>query len=297
MAVANLHLNVSLIAKPQILHYFGHQEPEHSIMSIKETVMSAANSIGSMASRAFDSASQMRPSLSDIERFYHIIPEGRYHWTPNTNTFGIERSAYVTNTEGKLLDTLVATRGLMGLAQAEAIRIDSFSTAVARIPSTDQPPQSAISAIDAQIQHYPADQQASKREELIDTWNGNYGHQDAFRHAYWSARQTQAFGADWANQFTSAHEGFEQGQTTTAAMDLYNNKIGQQIALQNPNASPQELADLVMFALDNGYLTVVSPAGRLTWSNEIARYHHGFGADVANVEHRIRQPMGDAIPN
>lgn len=54
-------------------------------------------------------------------------------------------------------------------------------------------------------------------------------------------------------------------------MDLYNNEVGRRIAVDNPNASPEELADLVQQAVNNGETVVIRPDGQgLEWSNNIA---------------------------
>ena len=112
----------------------------------------------------------------------------------------------------------------------------------------------------------PADDQ----DDVRDSWPTNGGHTDAFRHAYWNARLTSEFGAEWTTQFATAHEGNNPGNSTREAMDLYNNQIGRQIAINNPDASPAELADLVKKALDNGDLVVVNSQGHLDWSNKVA---------------------------
>lgn len=82
---------------------------------------------------------------------------------------------------------------------------------------------------------------------------------NAFKHAYWSALLTREFGAEKAEQFTSAHEGDPDTKPLRQAnesMDLYNNEIGRQIAQYNPNASHNELADQVEHAVRNGQVVV-----------------------------------------
>ncbi|WP_102144537.1 DUF6973 domain-containing protein [Mycobacterium hubeiense] len=94
---------------------------------------------------------------------------------------------------------------------------------------------------------------------------------DAFRHAYANALMTQKFGEEWTRNFTTAHEGRENNYGSSEAMDLYNNEVGRRIAVDNPNASPEELADLVQQAVNNGETVVIRPDGKgLEWSNNIA---------------------------
>ncbi|MFC9993504.1 DUF6973 domain-containing protein [Nocardia sp. NPDC127526] len=57
------------------------------------------------------------------------------------------------------------------------------------------------------------------------------GHADAARHAYWNARMTQEFGAEWAEQYASAHEMVGGNGPQREAMDLKNNEVGRQIGL------------------------------------------------------------------
>ena len=82
---------------------------------------------------------------------------------------------------------------------------------------------------------------------------------DAWRHAYWSARLTKAYGEDFAVSFTTAHETESSSQWDAdqqAFMDLHNNRVGINIALENPNASNKDLQELVLAALISGQLVV-----------------------------------------
>jgi hypothetical protein len=95
-------------------------------------------------------------------------------------------------------------------------------------------------------------------------------HTDAFRHAYWNAMMTQRFGEEWTRKFTTAHERKPGYPAAQEAMDLHNNEIGRRIALDNPSASPDELALIVENAVKNGDTVVVRPDGAgLEWSNNI----------------------------
>ncbi|MGV0835585.1 DUF6973 domain-containing protein [Mycolicibacterium thermoresistibile] len=114
---------------------------------------------------------------------------------------------------------------------------------------------------------------------------------DAFRHAYANALMTQEFGAEWTAEFTTAHEGRENNFASSEAMDLYNNEIGRQIALANPNASREELAALVAQAVHNGETVVIRPDGQgLEWSDRIAPADTGNSASSAPVDGPPQQP-------
>lgn len=75
---------------------------------------------------------------------------------------------------------------------------------------------------------------------------------DAFRHAYWSARLTKAFGADWAQRFTDAHEDIPNNPAARDFMDRWNNSLGIKVATENPNLSNNELAKLILEEIRNG---------------------------------------------
>ena len=82
--------------------------------------------------------------------------------------------------------------------------------------------------------------------------NNNDGPADAFRHALWSARLVQEYGADWATDYTNAHEEINGNPAAREFMDRTNNALGIRIAQENPNASPEELADKIFTAIQNG---------------------------------------------
>lgn len=52
-------------------------------------------------------------------------------------------------------------------------------------------------------------------------------------------------------------------------MDLYNNEVGRRIALENPDASEGDLADLVEQAIADGEMVVIDGEGNLVPSNSI----------------------------
>jgi hypothetical protein len=75
---------------------------------------------------------------------------------------------------------------------------------------------------------------------------------------------------------------------------LKSKQVGCQIAINNPNASPAELAYLVKNALDNGDLVVVNSGGHLDWSNKVAVGRHGISIQLDNVPNAINTPAGSA---
>lgn len=124
--------------------------------------------------------------------------------------------------------------------------------------------------------------------------NPRDGQQDAFRHAYWNALNARDIGAGEAEPFATIHE---TGMTNPAndpnspeydpvaiQMDLHNNEIGRRIGALNPEATNEELAALVMQALANGELKVISNIGAPNTSKTLANSTHPTlppGNDVA----------------
>lgn len=78
---------------------------------------------------------------------------------------------------------------------------------------------------------------------------------DAFRHAYGMFLLTQRFGSAYANFVGDAHErdGLQDGSPRgEVAMDLHNNRLGREIAEQNPGMSPEDGEQAVADAINNG---------------------------------------------
>ena len=241
---------------------------------------------------------ETKPSLASIEKNYQVAEEGSKNWSAKAFGFipmgGIGGERMLTITEGKLLDNLTRDRGIMGLSKFKDIADQAFTVADNRVPPAQTLPAHAEATIRQIVQQVPAEKRAATEANLRESWPRNDGHNDAFRHAYWNATLTREFGVEWTKQFTTAHEGSNPGNSTREAMDLYNNEVGRQIALDNPNASPQQLADLVKKALDDGKLVVIASNGHLAWSNNVANGNHGFTINLDAAPDKIKTPAGNA---
>ncbi|GIG89468.1 DUF6973 domain-containing protein [Plantactinospora endophytica] len=95
------------------------------------------------------------------------------------------------------------------------------------------------------------------------------GHNDAFRHAYWSARVAQEFGEDFAERYGTAHEAERLNAPDREAMDLHNNALGRAIGVAHPNATPGEVAGLVEEAIRDGRAVVVNSQRELDFSDRV----------------------------
>ncbi|MEV6338930.1 hypothetical protein AB0M12_29965 [Nocardia vinacea] len=150
--------------------------------------------------------------------------------------------------EATALENLVGKHGLLGLKEFYDIKTEA-----------EQAAKDQFSGLDADKQ----------KVALAD------GHGDAFRHAYWNARMTQEFGAEWTQTYTTAHEKTGGNPPAREAMDLYNNELGRKIASDNPDASTEQLQAKISEAIQNGQAVVLkTPDGQsqpqITWSNQVA---------------------------
>ena len=101
------------------------------------------------------------------------------------------------------------------------------------------------------------------------------GHGDAFRHAYWNALMAQRFGPEWTEMYGTAHEKSGGNPPNREAMDLFNNQLGRQIGAANPDASPEELQQLIKNEIEQGNAIVLAPPAEggspvINWSNEVS---------------------------
>lgn len=204
---------------------------------------------------------------NELDRILHDYqiqedPRGTVIWSPGgiAGLFSSDKRE-LTATEADLMDSL----SLFGLKDMRDIKGKAESVALERYPK----PEDLRSG-------FP---QNPEVRSSFDTWAQNDGHTDAFRHAYWNALMTKRFGEDFATRFASAHEGSGDNPADREAMDLYNNEVGRRIASQNPDASEEELADLVQRAIGNGEMVVIDRSGELAWSNEVAYGQHGEAND------------------
>ncbi|MES9939962.1 MAG: LysM domain-containing protein [Candidatus Thiodiazotropha sp. 6PLUC2] len=99
---------------------------------------------------------------------------------------------------------------------------------------------------------------------------GEDGHNDAMRHSFYSAMLTKEFGVGFAESFATAHEGVPGNPADREAMDLFNNELGRRIAVENPKATPRELAGLIYNAILNGEAVVIDGKGELVYSDQVA---------------------------
>jgi hypothetical protein len=201
-----------------------------------------------------------KPPLEQIIRDYQVQDDQVTNWSPTA--FGAIPIPFtgeyrVTETEAELLDNLSFNRGLMGLNTFNTIKNRAFDESENQFPQPSNIPA-----------YVPDERQAE--------WVGNDGHRDAFRHAYWNSLLVRNFGKEWTNQFTTAHEALPGNPATREAMDLYNNQVGRQIAIDNPEANDVEIADLVRQASDNGELIVIDQSSKLAWSNQVPLWQHGL---------------------
>ncbi len=220
--------------------------------------------------QAIDAAAEWRATLGRITRDYQVPddPDGMVYvpngiWAP----LDLRR---VTAKERRLILQLPIRAGLSGWNQFNAVRkraVDMTGTFIG-LPTPNQVPR--------RVRDYIERTHPGEVETWIDLWRNTDGHSDAFRHAYWNALMTKAFGPVFAQAYGSAHEGGPNSPQVSEAMDLYNNEVGRTIAEDYPDASEQQLAILVRNALRSGKLVLIDQDGRLAWSNKVKWAEHGL---------------------
>jgi hypothetical protein len=95
---------------------------------------------------------------------------------------------------------------------------------------------------------------------------------DAFRHAYWNALMTKSNGVLSATLFGTAHECVSGQPNLENNMDLHNNSIGRDVAMNNISMNNTELANQIMASLLNGDLKIISnlhESGRVTLNSTL----------------------------
>jgi len=112
--------------------------------------------------------------------------------------------------------------------------------------------------------------------------NGKGDKSDAFRHAFWQARNTQDVGESFTEKWSDAHEYSTPTNevTTDLYMDIHNNNVGIEIGKNNPDASPDEIKQLILDRIDKGDMLIINSNNKLIKSDggiiknnsEIRRY-------------------------
>ena len=102
----------------------------------------------------------------------------------------------------------------------------------------------------------PIASEASRKfsNQFLEGEGNHNGPADAFRHALFSAMNARDVGERKAKRFGDAHEAKKDQPDVERRMDLYNNEVGRRIGAENPDATDQELSDLVLDAMINGEL-------------------------------------------
>lgn len=220
-------------------------------------------------------------TTGEIEEAYQVRSEGTVRVPRNG------RQQTITQTEARMMIGVVAGGRLDEFEASVSAASDLANTAFPRGKQEDVP-------IPAFVREAIARLPAGQRADELKLWRSNDGHNDAMRHALGSALLAAEFGPEWAQQFTTAHEGVNSGSSTREAMDLYNNRVGIQIAIENPGATRERLATLVEQGVRNGRMVVIGSNGHLRWSNQVAYRQHGYTIQLPAVTPKIPYPSGFA---
>ncbi|WP_146073748.1 putative T7SS-secreted protein [Amycolatopsis sp. CA-126428] len=118
--------------------------------------------------------------------------------------------------------------------------------------------------------------------ELFPNQAPDDSHRNAFRHAYWNSLLCRTGGNKWAYHFATAHEGIQDNPPARMAMDLYNNEVGRDIARRHPEATPEQLAQIVAKAVHDGDTVVFNESNVLEYSNLVPEGKTGNGGSTDN---------------
>ena len=208
-----------------------------------------------------DPAERIRRPLHEIFQHYQVTPDpGGVVLFPSgldgwlAQQLGIE-PVELTASEAHMLNDL----GLFGVKDAHDIQIAAETTAKATFG--------------------------------IDGYHD--GHADAFRHAYWNALLTHRFDEGWTTDFTTAHERRADSLPHAEAMDLHNNEVGRRIAQENPDAGPEELAQLVEQAVRDGETIVIDQDDNLAYSDQVPIGQTGTTPEVTELPGTDPQELDD----
>ena len=88
---------------------------------------------------------------------------------------------------------------------------------------------------------------------------GKGGKTDAYRHAMWQALNVQSIGEKMTRKWSDAHEYSTTADEveTDLIMDIHNNDVGIEIGKQNPDASPEQLGEIIKQRIDRGDLIIL----------------------------------------
>jgi hypothetical protein len=237
LAAASLQIEVQVILARAV-------EIDTELDSVLKRIL--AGEIGDAGATTLAAAAEAgEDRISDEQRHrdllakYHVKTDGTTEWPSGLTGWLAEQAGFkkerITQAEAKMLDDLQMRKGLVGLKEFADLRQDALHAAEGKFEG----------------------------KGLTD------GHADAFRHAYWNALMTQRYGEEWAREFATAHERNPSSHSVPVGMDLHNNEVGRQIAQANPDASPEELANLVEQAVKDGKMVVIDKNDTLVPANEL----------------------------
>jgi RHS repeat-associated protein len=124
-------------------------------------------------------------------------------------------------------------------------------------------------------QFYKAKTIEKNAGKAFEMTKATFGHQgkgdesDAFRHAFWMATNTQEVGERFSQKWGDAHEYSTPVDevSTDLYMDIHNNDVGVEIGKNNPNATPEELRDIILDRMSKGDFLIINENNKLIKSD------------------------------
>lgn len=74
----------------------------------------------------------------------------------------------------------------------------------------------------------------------------DHSKKNSIYHSYWNAMMVRHSSPEFAEEFATAHESESPPSALNTLMDLHNNEIGRQLALKNPDATDEELLQILI---------------------------------------------------
>ncbi len=125
--------------------------------------------------------------------------------------------------------------------------------------------------------------EAFKMTEETFNKQGKGDESDAFRHAFWQARNTQDVGEELTRAWSDAHEYSTPPHevNTDLYMDIHNNDVGIEIGKSNPKATPEELKSIILDKISKGELLILN--------EDQTKIRKSDGSGIKNSKSEIRK--------
>ena len=126
---------------------------------------------------------------------------------------------------------------------------------------------------------------ASMAKQAYSGEGSKGGKTDAYRHAMWQALNVQSIGEKMTRKWSDAHEYSTplDELNTDLIMDIHNNDVGIEIGKQNPNATPEQLGEIIKQRIDNGDMIVIEKDKK---GNDVLKKSNGEAIEQSEIRNQ-----------